>query len=1013
MITFSGQFNSINDDHTISVVITKQSASTETFTIGNDRNDDIFFSSDPINISTNIDDTFQVVIGRQATITLASHIWLGDYLFAYNITDIAVKIYDNNRLIFDGYVEHNTYSQEYSNKWNELTLNCVDKLMALEKMNMSDATGIGYDNLRQSSNLRSFDTLLKAILGTDVAIYYDGSRRTYNENGNMYGIRNTFKAYSINDNVWLGESRDSMWSCKEIVDAMLKYMNLHIIQLNDFVDTTKIAYYIFDWDYTQRYSTGTYDRFQWDLNNSTQITYPIRSTVKVLGIDDYAGSDSNVTMSDVYTKISITESGTDINDIISNPLDTEDIDSPFTQANRYMTEFFVSFDYGKYWEDLFGVMLRSDFHYAPSVAVYDSNNAFFRHWYIQYLNNPNWTFSSYQFVSNTGSPNTGWCDIEDCNKVYNDEYGASPLSPTAYDTSDSIANNANQWSLLKAAWCRGYSSSTSSGQTRIYTGIPVLPSVFDLGGWEWLAPVMKGNCIGAAMFNTFSTDKISPKDASSPRKKANDKNWLVITTNNMFDSTIESRMLADWNSDHHAVCTYTSPDNQVASLVPLTDTTYYLVFTGKIVLSPFIENEYNYQSLMTASREDYDDMSKRYSNFKFGSEKGGAYTRIFYNEPIPRLNMGDKYNTTDYANNIPLTANEYMYNIKPYIKDDGLKRYEYKSYNNVNGDTIEKVGVLLCQLKIGDKYLVEDITEVERDGEHYYFPNNTYHWYSSAELVEHGLTANTATFTLGFDPKLGDYLIGQEYNIGTNISMYKNIGVDYGALIEVTKEDGLQGQVEFSIIGPCAIGWDDNHHYHGNWFRHPSVQTNTINVFCNSEADKVSNYGNAVENIYISEFKCTLYSDNGMNNIYKENDIIYMSDENTSYVEEKSDIEFKIMSGLTQDELSQFGAESKPILNNVYDNTGAANLTIYSTKPYDDNGTTNVQIWKPERLYVAEYYNEYKKPKILFEATLKYSDDNPFFRRYQMPFFSGKTFYPYSIEDNLKYKQSKIKLKEI
>jgi len=58
--------------------------------IGETDNSDVFFSSDPVDISLSLNDMFDVILKKSARITLESAIYLGDILFAGNIGDVSV-----------------------------------------------------------------------------------------------------------------------------------------------------------------------------------------------------------------------------------------------------------------------------------------------------------------------------------------------------------------------------------------------------------------------------------------------------------------------------------------------------------------------------------------------------------------------------------------------------------------------------------------------------------------------------------------------------------------------------------------------------------------------------------------------------------------------------------------------------------------------------------------------------------------------------------------------------------
>ena len=71
----TGTFKDI-DDNTISVMIYNSNITgVNNIVIGNTDLDDVYFSSDPVNISTQCDDTFTHVIKRSCTISVITKIY--------------------------------------------------------------------------------------------------------------------------------------------------------------------------------------------------------------------------------------------------------------------------------------------------------------------------------------------------------------------------------------------------------------------------------------------------------------------------------------------------------------------------------------------------------------------------------------------------------------------------------------------------------------------------------------------------------------------------------------------------------------------------------------------------------------------------------------------------------------------------------------------------------------------------------------------------------------------------
>ena len=139
----TGQFNDI-DNNLVTVQITKSDGVDTTVTIGENG---LFFAGDPITIETDLESTFSTLIRKSCTINLLTKQYIGDTLWAANANNIKVEISKGNNVIFNGFVEPNTYSQPYVSL-DEFSINCIDALSALQYYNYKDATPNTYDGLQ-------------------------------------------------------------------------------------------------------------------------------------------------------------------------------------------------------------------------------------------------------------------------------------------------------------------------------------------------------------------------------------------------------------------------------------------------------------------------------------------------------------------------------------------------------------------------------------------------------------------------------------------------------------------------------------------------------------------------------------------------------------------------------------------------------------------------------------------------------------------------------------------------
>ena len=225
-MVLNGIFKDNNNDN-VRVRITSQKTG-ENISVGSNG---LFFGGNPVTISYNIDDTFEHIIRKTATINFVTNYYLGDKLFANNAKDVSVRVQKAGTTIFDGHVDPNTFNQPFIAGLGEFSINCLDRLSVLQYYNYKEATIKNYDTLKKESGIRTFKDILIEILG--INILYDGSK-TISSN------KNIFEETSINDLIMFGDDFDSVWTQEDVINYIMQYFNLHIIQEGTW-------YYIFDW----------------------------------------------------------------------------------------------------------------------------------------------------------------------------------------------------------------------------------------------------------------------------------------------------------------------------------------------------------------------------------------------------------------------------------------------------------------------------------------------------------------------------------------------------------------------------------------------------------------------------------------------------------------------------------------------------------------------------------------------------------------------------------------------
>lgn len=332
----------------------------------------LLFSGSPISIETDIDDTFQTIIRRSATINLVTSDYIGDKLFANNSRNIKVNIYKEDLCIYAGFVEPNTFSQPFANGLEEFTINTTDALTTLQYYyycNLKD-----YQQAKKDASVKTFKEMLDKMLddilnidiveGTGGCVYYDLSK------GIVKGKENTiFSDCSMSELYLLGDEADDVWTNEEVLEQMLQYLNLHIIQ--DGLD-----YYIFDWNSIKNRRADWY-------NMTLQSNIKVNPLVIEMTGEMHSSNNTNLSISDVFNQVSLKCQLEAYEDVIKSPMDSDSLASLYNGKQLFMTEYISEGNNINANAAFFNMLHNRDTSYSECRTV---------DWYLQAMYNKNWNF---------------------------------------------------------------------------------------------------------------------------------------------------------------------------------------------------------------------------------------------------------------------------------------------------------------------------------------------------------------------------------------------------------------------------------------------------------------------------------------------------------------------------------------------------------------------------------------------------------------------------------------------
>lgn len=902
-----GSFNSQRGD-TVAVHIVTKNDRTDTLEIGA-RGSGMYFTDDPVETASEANGTFDHLLRQSASIRLLCAGYVADF-FCPSCRDAVVNIYQGSRCVFAGFIEPMTFSQPYNEAYDEVELNCIDCLSALQYSKYKDvgALGVLYSVVKAEAKQRTFLDIISEMLGgvaagLDIAggnaprFHYDGSRAV--AKGAAGSI---FSGLAISELLFLGDEEDDVWQQDEALEEILRYLNLHIVQ--DGLD-----FYLFDWE-----TLCSSEPIAWQSLDGTAEAAMQRRTVEITTALA-ADCGTKISVGEVFNRLVLTCDIQSVEDAVESPLEDSLLDSPYKQGKQlYMTE---------YSSDGEGQTAYKAFQAIVQGTATEYGGATITHWYVQVMRNSKWRF---------------------------------PM-------------NGAEGSDLVDYFC-------SSGKNQ-----QDLPN--------WLSRNM-----GAAILSFGKARINKAADDNSPVSKVDMENALFVAVNGNGNDDQQKAYPAEGDILNHAPCAVYEGNAAGASFSPADDkSTNYILLSGSVVLNPIMGMTDHYKILHD---------TPQWTNLPV--PEGTLGMGNWWHKTVPSRTNGDgRYYTRQYwkaanPHDDPQWDEAASDGLVPYTAD-GPEQYEFQ-YSAVGDgtDKISKVSVLACMLVIGGKCAVEKTpgddlgTGVPYTG---HGKPEDFVWmpYKERSQCASDEEYYNQSFTVGFDPKKGDKLVGTEFDLQNNKDYTYGIDED-GIAIPIKKADHVSGQVRFMVLGPVNALWNNITRRHRTWFRREKWQQGDIPLMAH------------VSSIVVKDFQVRAFSDNGlMGEASGDNDVVYMSDTKETYANPKDDITFKISSALTADECAALGVSNSVKMSTpTVAQTGDAAASIY------DN-IRKVQA-KPEQMYVDSYWRECHEPRVGMEQNVADAGGAASrFGHYRHPAM-GKEFYVTGISRNLMEGNALLNLKE-
>ena len=984
-------------------IVTNQDYSEEV-EIGGDGNDsEIMFTDDPVEMETSLNDCFDTIISGSATL----HFYVRRHmeeLFCDTPFDAAVNIVREevdddgdvtaSAILFAGFIEPMSYEQSFAEPLDELDVNCIDCLAALQYVNYK---GVGLDGIDFDSVLSECGTvnvmdaavyageyslawiiqksLIKGVGGRQSGgypsayIWYPESDRTLASSDTSWAGAETY----ITDQLFMGEDEDDVWTLEDIITELMQYYSSHIIQEG-------LDFYICSWDFVR--AGGTFTAGAMITSSSTKETSSLDSTPDGWYDDDassasfpgttltfvakgdgdgealVADDEATLSVGEVYNQIAVTDEMESIESVIESPLDDDDLSSNYDRKALYMTEL-LAFGNGVNAHRLFRYLIFGDDEDENGYALTGSSKAagydsWLTDWYIKPMMSANWTFNMDNGEGVTAAD------------------GQSSLSSCL--ASGTYAN----W----MPYCFRYS---------------LMCGVVELGSVD---------------IQVTGNDDSAIYDSSLYNQSPSMSPTLVLSINGGHETSVSSGTPSSSTiAKNIPYATYTGTSS--GSWSPSDDdTTYYIVISGSLALVPIIDMTGSYKdiylhpdewaakkhSLTKGSRPSWavnGEITERQYGFSESGGRHGVYTRRLYGSESPN----DNRSTAETW----FPSGSATHSGGDYDEEDTLMPYtgyqhqdfEFDSFyvngSKVEGDVCNKVPIIACMLVIGDKCAVETSYEGE-------VSDIVWKDYKTLDECDDEEEYYSQCFYIGIDPARGTYLVGTKHDLMNNVTTSMNIDAE-GMAIPITKDDALYGNVEFKILGPVQLLFSSKKTYRATtWYNYYSTSGTPVLP--------------TVQNILVEDFEVKIYSDNGgieeSSLSESDNDVIYQSDEDESFINRKDDISFRFTTALSSEEGAAMGAMvGANISTPLYSDGGsyAAIESIYNAVIGEEA--------KAENLFIHTFYVECHTPKVELDINVEDVGGKAGWFRHYYHSAAGKEFYVMGVSRNLMEGTAGLHLKEV
>lgn len=920
----------------------------------------IFFAKDnPVETTHAYNDQFDIIMRESCTIRLLASAPL-THLYSQDVLDNKVTVTRSGEVIFMGYVEPQAFSQPFNSRYDEVELSCIDLFSALQYRVWGDVSraDVDYDTAKAAATRMTFGDVLKKCtdaVGADLQTITDGTIKV--------GTRDALSDIEIDSTVFFGDDEESAWTLLDVAEGILQYLNLRMCLY-------KGAIKIYHPD-----KLGTGDTVVMALSKAWDRKHQLE-------------------VGETYNKLSLTVERDTVDQVIPDILDDETLEGVYSGRQLWCSEY-----HAPRINSLFYVM-----GLTSHSAGWACQSAEKRDHYIRVLNAQGWKFGGI-------NPSNANRHIDNYLAFYNpaeysQEAGPNNLQPCLGAMLLEVSTGEQEYgyednSISEKLDTSKYLVIGVNGQTSEIPG----PDYTDPGDPESVVDGISAKLKPAMPVAEYSGPSLvlSPTDDDTTR--------YVVFSGKMRLNPVHvppekcSKFIADAKSINEAIIEVFKKQVPSQCKTDAQRAGYNWVL-GQL------------QAMKVADLEMWQEITRgdgAPSNCDMSVTKHwwetseGAFGLALGLSSLPREDYdsdqedeaqdGKRYYMRRYWHcatpaSTPVAVDYGVAEgLFPVEDDEKFASLEY-AYSQGGGhsgqsiDTIRQLPLLQCMLIVGDKCLVQKMEPELWDD-----PMECYEWrtYMTHEQCANDDVYFQQSFNLGIDIKIGDKIIGPEYDIANNIS-YK-LGIDAkGTGIPVRKSDNVSGPVTFRILGPYNALWKNIVRYAPNFWQHTGWTTGWIAIL------------NRVSAIWMKDFSVQIKTDKADDS--EDGDLVYTSDTDESFINKKDDLSFKFATALTNDERKLLGVPDVVCRNTPVDAATNNPLTSICDTLRGVSG-------KPEQLYIDWHWNKSHRARVCLIHGVKDIDGNvDRFNLYKHPAMPGKEFLVDGISRNLAEGSAQIRMTE-